>query len=301
MIVSLSASSPVLKGQIPLPSSKSESNRALIIQNLSSHPIELQDLAEARDTQTMIRLLESEGHVLDVLDAGSAMRFLSAFFTAVGRDQILTGTPRMCKRPIGPLVNALRDLGGEIEYWKQEGYPPIHIVSKGVKLEGGEIDMPGNVSSQFISAVLMIGPTLPKGLIINLKGDVSSRPYIDMTRALMAHFGVESSWKDAHTLHVEPQDYQGGAYSIEGDWSAASYWYSLVGLSEGGELMVHGLREHSFQGDQGIAYIMASMGVQTDYLPEGIKLTKVENHDSTPEAIDFTSTPDLAQTVAVYE
>ncbi|MEO1416967.1 MAG: 3-phosphoshikimate 1-carboxyvinyltransferase [Bacteroidota bacterium] len=301
MIVSLSPNSHTLQGQIPLPTSKSESNRALIIQHLASDSITLHNLAEARDTQTMRRLLESEGHVLDVLDAGTAMRFLTAYFTAVGRDQILTGTPRMCKRPIGPLIDALRELGGEIEYWKQEGFPPVHIISKGSKLKGGEIQMPGNISSQFISAILMVAPTLPEGVRLELTGKVSSRPYIDMTRRLMERFGVETTWETPHQLFVAPQAYRGGEYTIEADWSAASYWYSLVGMSESGKLKLGGLREHSFQGDQRIASLMDQyFGISTTYLPEGIEIHKYKQElPTTPVEIDCTEIPDMAQTFAV--
>ena len=298
MIV-LSAATRHLHTSIPLPASKSESNRALIIQGLSQEPIILENLASARDTRTLIRLLESEGHVLDVIDAGTTMRFLTAYFAAVGRDQILTGTPRMCKRPIGILVEALRQLGADIQYYRQEGFPPLHIVSKGGRLTGGELTMAGNVSSQFISAVLMIAPVLTGGLRLQLQGAVTSQPYIEMTRALMAHFGAETHWED-QTLVVPEQPYRGRTYRIESDWSAASYWYSLVALAETADITLEGLRQHSWQGDSRIAELMEPFGVQTAYLPAGVRLTK---RAVAPPAqmldIDFTDTPDLAQTLAV--
>ncbi|RMG59208.1 MAG: 3-phosphoshikimate 1-carboxyvinyltransferase [Bacteroidetes bacterium] len=298
MIV-LSAGTRQLHATIPLPASKSESNRALIIQALSQAPITLDNLASARDTRTLIRLLESEGHVLDVIDAGTTMRFLTAYCAAAGRDQILTGTPRMCQRPIGILVDALRTLGADIQYYRQEGYPPLHIVSKGTRLTGGKLRMAGHVSSQFISAILMIAPVLTQGLRLELEGSISSRPYIEMTRAIMAHFGVQTTW-EAQTLVIPEQAYQAGHYQIESDWSAASYWYSMAALAESADITLKGLRQTSWQGDARIAELMVPFGVHTEYLPDGVRLTRRE--PSAPGDlldIDFSDTPDLAQTLAV--
>ncbi|MCI4670404.1 MAG: 3-phosphoshikimate 1-carboxyvinyltransferase [Bacteroidia bacterium] len=298
-MISLSQSAPKLDAKIPLPSSKSESNRALIIQALSQEEIVLENLAEARDTQTMIRLLnDSEGHVLDVLDAGTTMRFLTAYFSATGRDQILTGTPRMCQRPIGVLVDALRELGAEIDYWKQEGFPPLHIISKGSKMQGGKISMPGNISSQFISAILMIAPTLEGGVQLELEGKITSKPYIDMTRALMARFGIDSKW-DGNSIHVSEGQYKGGTYGIEGDWSAASYWYSMVAQSKGGKLEIHGLRKNSIQGDSSIVELSKHFGVETTYTDQGLSLVKTNQELPSSLEIDFSTFPDLAQTIAV--
>lgn len=298
-MVSLSFKDNSLRTRVALPSSKSESNRALIIQALSQGNIELENLSSARDTQTMIRLLSSEGHVLDVIDAGTTMRFLTAYFSAVSRDQILTGTPRMCKRPIGILVEALRELGAEIEYWKQEGFPPLHIISKGSHMEGGEISMKGNVSSQYISALLMIGPSLKGGIRINLEGEISSRPYIEMTRSLMQHFGVESRWED-QSIIVEEQPYQKNSYRIESDWSAASYWYAMVAIAEDAEVELLGLRKDSMQGDRGIVEMMENFGVASRFTDEGVSLSKIEPKagDNILE-LDFSDMPDMAQTVAV--
>ncbi|MEO0472154.1 MAG: 3-phosphoshikimate 1-carboxyvinyltransferase [Bacteroidota bacterium] len=298
-MITLKAKSRSLNDTIHLPSSKSESNRALIMQALSNGAIQLSNLSSARDTQTMIRLLQYEGHVLDVIDAGTTMRFLTAYCAAVGRDQILTGTPRMCQRPIGILVEALRSIGAEIEYWKQEGYPPLHVVSKGPSLQGGELEIAGNVSSQFITAILMIAPCLPGGLRMNLSGEITSMPYIEMTRSLMERFGVKTSW-DAQSIVIPEGTYSGGEYSIESDWSAASYWYSMVALADEAEVTLVGLRKKSMQGDQGIANIMKHFGVKTEYNAEGALLTKTTpRNPRKPIEIDFTETPDLAQTVAV--
>lgn len=298
VMLSLSASASEIYAQLALPASKSESNRTLIIQGLSEGPIALHNLSSARDTRIMQRLLDSEGHVLDAADAGTTMRFLTAYFAAVQRDQILTGTPRMCKRPIGILVDALRHLGAEIEYWKQDGFPPLHIVSKGrQRLIGGELTMEGHVSSQFISAILMIAPTLPGGLQLHLSGELTSRPYVEMTRSLMARFGVTTNW-EAQTLHIPEQPYQAGEYTIESDWSAASYWYSFAALADEADIRLRGLREASLQGDQAIARLMAPFGVATTYEADGVRLTKTQPQTDA-QTIDFTAFPDLAQTMAV--
>ncbi|MEM6805708.1 MAG: 3-phosphoshikimate 1-carboxyvinyltransferase [Bacteroidota bacterium] len=298
-MVSLSFKDHSLHTSVALPSSKSESNRALIIQALSQGNIELENLSSARDTQTMIRLLSSEGHVLDVIDAGTTMRFLTAYFSAVSRDQILTGTPRMCKRPIGILVEALRELGAEIEYWKQEGFPPLHIISKGSHMEGGEISMKGNVSSQYITALLMIGPSLKGGIKINLEGEISSRPYIEMTRSLMKHFGVESRW-EGQSIIVDEQPYQKNTYRIESDWSAASYWYAMVAIAKEAEVQLWGLREDSMQGDRGIVEMMKNFGVASQFTKDGVILSKIEAQAGNGILeLDFSDMPDMAQTVAV--
>ena len=298
-MISLTAKKPSLQGEIPLPASKSESNRALIIQALCQESFPLHNLATARDTQTMVRLLASENHVLDVIDAGTTMRFLTAFCPAVGRDQILTGTPRMCNRPIGILVDALRELGAEIEYWKQEGYPPLRIVSKGKEMHGGELAIQGNISSQYISALLMIAPTLPDGLRLKLLGKINSRPYIEMTLDLMHYFGVSSHWED-NVIVVPEQAYVGKAYTIESDWSAASYWYSMATLDPNADILIRGLRKYSRQGDSRIADLMEPFGVFSEFNDEGVRIyRKPVSPPQEALEIDFTTTPDLAQTLAV--
>ncbi|MCZ6521651.1 MAG: hypothetical protein O6848_09180 [Bacteroidetes bacterium] len=204
---------------IQLPSSKSESNRALIINALCSHKSTLKNLSKARDTQILQDLLSSSKEVLDVMDAGTTMRFLTAFLAVQGQPKILTGTPRMCERPIQILVDALRYLGAKIEYLQKEGYPPIKILGE-FDQSASEIEIPGNVSSQYISALLMIAPSLPLGLILNLQGDIASKPYIKMTLSIMEQFGVEHHWVDSK-ITIEPQTYQPAKYEIEGDWSGA--------------------------------------------------------------------------------
>ncbi|MCP9748209.1 3-phosphoshikimate 1-carboxyvinyltransferase [Lacihabitans sp. CS3-21] len=288
-----------IKEKIRLASSKSESNRALIINALSGFGGELQNLSTARDTQTMIRLLKSEDAVADVLDAGTTMRFLTAYFAITNQTKTMTGTPRMCERPIGILVDALRSIGCEIDYLGKEGYPPTQL--KGFsEQKNNEISIRGDVSSQYISALLMISPLLPNGLTINLLGEIGSIPYITMTIKQMEAFGVKvaADW-DAKKLSVEPQEYKPTSYKIESDWSGASYWYSVVALAENDEVEIEllGLKENSLQGDSVIVNIMSELGVKSTFTPDGVLLQKTMANPSFEW--DFTDCPDLAQTVAV--
>ncbi len=285
-----------LKGRVQLTSSKSESNRALLINALSGNLLKLDNLSAARDTQTMTKLMQESGDIWDVLDAGTTMRFCTALLGINGTGQTITGTPRMCQRPIGLLVDALRLLGADIQYLEKEGYPPLKI--NGIKEQGTDtIEIPGNISSQFISALLMIGPTLPKGLTLKLTTEVFSRPYIEMTLGLMKRFGIHSSWR-GNSIRIDNQKYSSGAYTIESDWSGSSYWFSLAALSKSADITLGGLREDSFQGDQMIVKIMKQLGVDTKYTADGANLTstgKLEKEIS----IDFRTCPDLAQTVLV--
>lgn len=287
------------QGKIPLASSKSESNRALIINALCNFKGDLENLASARDTQTMIRLLKEESDTADVLDAGTTMRFLTAYFSSKGVKKLMTGTPRMQERPIGILVDALRTIGVEIEYQKNDGYPPHQI--KGFENQTADtVSIRGDVSSQYISALLMIAPTLPKGLKINLTGEIGSIPYITMTIQLMASFGVtvKADW-DAKTLSVAPQKYTPISYKIESDWSGASYWYSVVALSRFADTKIEllGLKENSLQGDSAIVDIMKFLGVESTFTENGVLLTKIPDAQSLEW--DFANCPDLTQTVAV--
>ncbi|TAE00009.1 MAG: 3-phosphoshikimate 1-carboxyvinyltransferase [Bacteroidetes bacterium] len=281
-------------GDILLPSSKSESNRVLIIKALSKNKIQLDNLSEARDTQTMQRLLSSSELTLDVLDAGTTMRFLTAFCAATQRKSILTGTERMCERPIGILVEALKNLGAEIEYLQKDGFPPIKI--NGFSQKQANLSIRGDVSSQYISALLMVAPTLPLGLTIELTGEIASRPYLQMTLDLMQHFGIQYVWSE-NSIKIEPQKYQDNQYFVESDWSGASYWYSVVALAENAEIKLLGLKENSLQGDKEIVEIMKNLGVKSVFEKDGVRLTKTSQiHDF---EWDFASCPDLAQTIAV--
>lgn len=280
---------------IQLSSSKSESNRALIIKALSKQPIKLHNVSDARDSQTMMRLLASKDKELDVLDAGTTMRFLTAYLAITGENHTITGTERMQQRPIKILVDALKELGTQIEYLKNEGFPPLRI-SRIAAQKSKHLKVQGNISSQYISALLMIAPTLPEGLTVELVGEVFSRPYIEMTLGLMKQFGVEHQWKE-NLITIAPQEYTSGEYTIESDWSGASYWLSMAALSKNNTIRLKGLRENSYQGDIRIREIMHGLGLTTRF--EADELVIEKSTTVAPMAIDFRTCPDLAQTVMV--
>lgn len=281
--------------QIPLPASKSESNRALIIDALTEGENKIYNLAEARDTQTMIRLLKTNPPIFDVLDAGTTMRFLTAFAAVTDQHKVMTGTPRMCERPIGILVDALRSIGADIHYMNKEGFPPLAI--HGMKSqESRKVKIRGDVSSQYISALLMIAPKLPQGIELELEGKVGSRTYIQMTLQLMESFGIKHRW-EGNVITVEPQAYRPSEFFVESDWSGASYWFSLLACADQGELVLKGLKPNSLQGDSIIMDIMDRLGVKSEFKSGGLKLTKQPVKGL--KAWDFSDCPDLAQTVAV--
>ncbi len=285
-----------IQGVVNLTSSKSESNRALLMNALSGNLLTLENLSAARDTQTMMRLFKEKSDHWDVLDAGTTMRFCTAYLGVNGKGETITGTPRMQERPIGLLVDALIKLGAQISYLKKDGYPPMRI--EGITdQKSHQIQIPGNVSSQFISALLMIGPVLPKGLALELTTEVFSRPYIEMTLAMMKNFGVESLWDD-NIISIAPQSYQAKSYRIESDWSGASYWFSMAALNQDTKLKLTGLKENSLQGDQQIVNIMQQMGLETRYDHEGVNLVNTGNFQRNI-SLDFKTCPDLAQTVMV--
>ncbi len=287
---------PVLhEVEIKLVASKSESNRALIINALSGNKSVLTNLSQARDTQTMLRLLSSEEETLDVLDAGTTMRFLTAYAALGTKNRILTGTHRMQERPIKILTKALKQLGAKVKHLKEDGFPPHQVIPiKNQKTE--EVSIKGDVSSQYISALLMIAPSLPNGLVLKLKGKIGSRPYIQMTLDMMKLFGIKSTWTN-NTIEIKPQPYQEYPYVVESDWSGASYWFSFVALAKEAKIKLLGLRQKSLQGDIAIVRIMNQLGVMSTFEEDGVVLQKIP-HQKEVE-FDFSDCPDLAQTVAV--
>ncbi len=299
-----------LLGTATLPASKSEANRALLLQKLAGGGA-LTNLSEAHDTVLMQRLLGQAAttDALDAEDAGTVMRFLTAYLALSGWRGTLTGAPRMRQRPIGVLVDALRTLGARIDYAETEGYPPLRfggLAAGATGADGGPatLTVRGDISSQYVSALLMLGPTLPGGLRLSLSGAVGSRPYINMTMSLMRHFGSTTAWTDAEAVAVAPGGYHPADYAVESDWSAASYWYALLALAPpGSALTLPGLRPHSWQGDAVIQQIMRPLGVATEFLADGsgARLTQVAPASFDPSAapLDFTDCPDLAQTVVV--
>ncbi len=287
-----------ISGVVSISSSKSESNRLLVINALASKSLELKNLSEARDTQTMIRLLDSDDKTWDVKDAGTTMRFLTAFLAVHGKGHVITGTERMKQRPIGPLVEALRSIGADVGYQENEGYPPLRITGLSEQ-QSSLVQLPGNISSQYISALLMIAPCLPDGLTLELTTEIFSRPYIQMTLKLMGLFGIEHDWVD-RTIQVNAQEYnaQIPTYVVESDWSGSSYWFALVAMSDDSELFLPNLRQKSTQGDQAIHSIMSKMGVKTEFVAEGIRIHSNQEFDKEIN-LDFRECPDLAQTVMV--
>ena len=290
---------------IKLPASKSISNRALIIYALSNSDVLPQNLSVCDDTEVVVNALMSNPDVIDIKAAGTAMRFMTAYLSVTPGEHVITGTERMKNRPIGILVDALRYLGADIEYVANEGYPPLRI--KGHPLEGGYLEIPGNVSSQYISALLMIGPVLKNGLELRMTGGIISRPYIDLTLWMMREFGADADWSDMETVKVNPHPYNQHKYLIESDWSASSYWYEMMALTDDTEsqLMFEGLMDASKQGDSIVKYIYSLMGVKTRFAERADNdamptVTLKKQHCMLPRLdYDFISAPDLAQTVVV--
>jgi len=294
----------IIKGEITLTASKSESNRVLIIKALCSEFFKINNLAKAEDTVSFINCLEKSKdvsvQVFDIGAAGTAMRFLTAYFATLPGERILTGTDRMKKRPIAILVKALRELGADIEYMEEEGYPPLKI--KGKPLNGGMVEMDGSVSSQFISALLLISPALKNGLVIKFKDEVTSVPYINMTLNMMQEFRVYGQWHE-DSISVSKQNYHvkheaDYVYEVEADWSSASYWYSMAVLAEEADIIIKGLKDSSLQGDSVIADLFTFFGVKTEFMDDGIRLTKIK-YCVQQFGFNFADCPDIAQTVAV--
>jgi 3-phosphoshikimate 1-carboxyvinyltransferase len=285
----------VLQGKVVLPTSKSISNRVLIINALAESEMPIEGVSDCDDTRVMLDVLQSNDTKFDVGAAGTSMRFLTAFLSKIVGKWEITGSERMKNRPIKLLVDALNELGAKIEYIEKEGYPPLRIF--GSALQGGRIEMQGNVSSQYISALLMLAPTMQQGLRLVLKGDIISVPYINMTIKIMEQFGIQSYWKD-NEIVIPYQTYKPIPFAVEGDWSAASYWYEMLALAEKGEVELIGLYKNSVQGDAAIAGIFEHIGVKTKFTKQGVVLTKKAPKKG-KLVYNFVNQPDLAQTCVV--
>jgi len=286
-----------IKGSVQLDGSKSISNRALIMKALAKEAtISLDHLSNSKDTQLMQSLLQSNEEVLDAGAAGTTFRFLTAFLSISSKEIILTGSERMKQRPIGELVDTLNTMGANIEYLENIGYPPLKFHPMDLTVLKRKVSIKSTISSQYISALLMIGPSLPNGLELTMIGEVISRPYIEMTLAMMKHFGIESKWEN-DTVTIEPQAYNSNHLFVEGDWSAASYYYSLAAIADEVDLTLYGVSKNSLQGDAVIAEIGSLFNVHTEYFPDHVRLTKL--NAPLPKSIewDFIRCPDLAQTV----
>jgi len=287
----------ILKGEITLPSSKSISNRILIINSLSYSPYEIENLSDCDDTKAMEAVLNANTNHFDIGHAGTAMRFLTAFLSKIAGEWILTGSERMRQRPIGILVDALRKLGASIEYTGKKGFPPLRIL--GTSLKGGMLELDGSVSSQYISALLMIAPTIPGGLTLKLLNEITSKPYIDLTLHLMLQFGIRHTWT-GNEIRIEEQTYIPVKFAVEADWSGASYWYATAALSDECELLLKGLRLQSLQGDAAQSeWFENYFGVQSKQLGNDIQLIKLKAPEIKIVELDFIENPDIAQTFAV--
>ncbi|MBW8049711.1 MAG: 3-phosphoshikimate 1-carboxyvinyltransferase [Cytophagales bacterium] len=313
----LSHPAKVIKGTISLPASKSESNRVLIMAALTGNRCGICNLSEASDTVILNNILNGrqvetprnsgqapdttlDEDTVDVKDAGTAMRFLTAYYVATKQNKMLTGSLRMQERPIGPLVDALKELGADIRYIKKEGFPPIRINGGSNLTSANKISINAGMSSQFISALLMIAPVLPTGLRLQLAGNITSKPYIRMTLKIMEHFGIKHEWEGdiISIMNKQGQNYVPPVYTVEPDWSAASYWYSMVALADEAEITLPDLKKNSFQGDSIIAEIGEKLGVKTTFNSDEVIIRK---KGSTLQRIDLdlTENPDLVQTIAV--
>lgn len=284
-----------LQGTVVLPTSKSISNRVLIINALAESDMPIEGVSDCDDTRVMLNVLQSNDTKFDVGAAGTSMRFLTAFLSKIVGKWEITGSERMKNRPIKLLVDALNELGAKIEYIEKEGYPPLRIY--GSALQGGRIEMQGNVSSQYISALLMLAPTMQQGLRLVLQGDIISVPYIQMTIKIMEQFGIQSYWKD-NEIYIPNQAYTPVPFVVEGDWSAASYWYEMLALAPQGEVELKGLYKDSVQGDAAIATIFEHIGVKTKFTKQGVILSKKAPKKG-KLVYNFVNQPDLAQTCVV--
>lgn len=284
---------------INLPASKSISNRALILHALGKGSVVPDNLSDCDDTKVIINALKTMPPVIDIKAAGTAMRFMTAYLSVTPGEHVITGTNRMKHRPIRVLVDALRKLGAQIEYTEEEGFPPLRIT--GDTLDGGMLEIPGDVSSQYISALLMIGPAMKNGLKLRLTGNIVSRPYIDLTLHVMHEFGISVEWTDVDMISVSHQEIGERRYTIENDWSASSYWYEILAMTNDDEARVTlpGLKDASRQGDSAVRYLFSMLGVKTAFRTSN-EVVLTRHMRSLPRLdYDFINQPDLAQTLVV--
>ena len=282
----------VVECEINLPSSKSISNRLLIIQSLCKENFTIENLSDSDDTKYLQRAFLSQENTIDVEHAGTSFRFLTSYFSIQnGQEFILTGSDRMKERPIKELVSVLQKMGAKIEYLENEGFPPLKII--GTDLEGGKIEIDGDVSSQFITSILLIAPTLENGIELKILGELVSKPYVEMTLKLMKEFGIESDWTN-NIITINHQKYIPKDYTVEADWSAASFWFEIASLSKRCNIRLNGLQQNSTQGDKKSIEIFNNLGV--DSIFENGKLILTKNQTISPfQTYNLIETPDLYQ------
>jgi 3-phosphoshikimate 1-carboxyvinyltransferase len=285
-----------LDGKIQITGSKSESNRMLLLRALFPH-IELENLSNSDDTVTMKFGLESDNDFVDIGHAGTSMRFLTAYYSTLeNQEKTLTGSSRMQERPIGILVDALRQLGADIIYLKNEGYPPLLI--KGKRLTASEVSLSANISSQFITALMLIAPSLPNGLCLQLEGKITSVPYIEMTLSLLHQIGVKATFSGQHIQVFPKKDIAQATHAVESDWSSASYYFSMIALSKDADITLSTYKKHSLQGDKVLMDIYEPLGVNSMIKNNTLYLQK-QALGSKPIQLDLSDAPDIAQTIVV--
>ena len=288
----ISHTSKSINADLILPPSKSISNRALIIQALCQSKPKLLNLSKSSDTQSLVQALQTTSKTIDIGDAGTSMRFLTAYLSQQKGSFILTGSDRMKERPIGHLVEALNSIGADINYLEKDGFPPLAI--NGKALEGGKVDVSTSVSSQFVSALLLIAPTLKKGLSLSLKGELLSKPYIKMTLDIMRYFGIQSSWIN-NTIQVEPQNYVSKDLKVESDWSAVAFILQALSIAKSAQVSISGLSKDSWQGDSYVLNLFEKFGLQYKFKDEKLYLKKLNKDLNGDYNVNLIDTPDLAQ------
>ena len=285
-----------LHGRIQITGSKSESNRMLLLQALYPQ-ITLDNLSNSDDTVAMKSGLESDKNMVDIGHAGTSMRFLSAYYSTLeNQEKILTGSSRMQERPIGVLVDALRQLGADISYLKNEGYPPLLI--KGKRLTASEVRLSANISSQYITALMLIAPSLPDGLCLYLEGKITSIPYIEMTLSLLHKIGVDAIFSGQHIQVFPKKDITQITHAVESDWSSASYYFSMVALAKEADVSLSTYKKDSLQGDRVLMDVYQQFGVKSSIENNTLALKK-QTMGSTHVQLDLSDAPDIAQTIAV--
>lgn len=281
-----------------MPSSKSESNRLLILQKLSEGKIRVENLSQARDTAILASLLEQNASFLDADDAGTAYRFLTTYIAISGRNVTLTGSERMKQRPIGDLVYALRSLGAKIQFVEKEGFPPLSF--HGFHYSGiNEVEIRADISSQFITALMLVAPTLPNGLTIHIAGEIASDSYLQMTVELLRSLEIDVD-QIKNSIRIPHQNFKSAVFRVESDWSSAGYWFAMAALSKNADLVLEGLKGVSFQGDSIMRELSRKWGLEHEITKEGIRVIKSGQY-SAPALLEtnLSSTPDLAQTLLV--
>jgi 3-phosphoshikimate 1-carboxyvinyltransferase len=291
----ISAKNKNIQTDVNLPASKSISNRLLIIQALSDNNITLQNISDSDDTKVMLEAFASDKKEINIGHAGTSMRFLTAYYAATGQNKIMTGSERMKNRPIAELVNALNQLGAGITYLDKAGFPPIE--TSGNFLSGNKISINGSISSQYITALLLIAPTLTEGLTIEITGDLISSSYVALTLGLMQQWGIKSTWKDNRII-IPNQKYSGNDFFIESDWSGASYWYEIAALADTSNIRINGVTPDSLQGDAAISDIFQKLGLKTTFENNAAIISKSNKLPNFFE-FDFINNPDVVQTLVV--